>query len=268
MNRKYKAMLFALPALLVPVIEIPLVLWARATFLAMHPDYLKEPPTISRAINDPSVGVPFADIILVIAALVMIALPILLLSYALAISRLDLRPARRSLMYVLLFLVFTFQVAASTGMIITTQYSFDIDHDLHMLGSYIFFFFQAINVLVSATLCRLLLDQQQKHAIPDHEWQFPPIMHRIRFRFAMLVVFLAVLFGVLFVAKDYPLPIDPYVVQVIYTQSEVIVIASFVVFFGSYAVDIYHMVQHGKLRAPRHPPSVLHTNACQAGKHS
>ena len=39
-------------------------------FLAKHPDYLDDPPTISRAINDPAVGVPFADLILVITALI------------------------------------------------------------------------------------------------------------------------------------------------------------------------------------------------------
>jgi hypothetical protein len=248
LSRRRTALLFALPAFLVPVIEIPLVLWARASFLAMHPDYMDDPPTISHAINDPSVGLPFGDLILVITALVMMALPTLLLSYALAISRLNLSPARRAGMYMLLFLMFAFQITASTGMVLTTQYSFDTNHDMHMLGSYIFFSFQATTTLVAAILCRVLLHQQQKHAIPDHEWQFRPVMHRFRFRFAILVVGLTALFGVLFIIKDYPLPISPYAVQVIYTQFEVIVIASFVLFFGSYAVDIYHMVRHRKLR--------------------
>lgn len=247
-TRKHAALLFALPALLVPVIEIPLVLWARATFLSMHPDYMDDPPTISRAINDPSVGLPFADVILVITAMVMMALPLLLLAYALAISRLDISPARRRLMYGLLFLFFAFQIIASTGMVITTQYTFATGHDLHMLGSYIFFSFQAVTTLVAATLCRLLLHHQREHDIPDHEWQFRPAMHRFRVRFAMLVVVLAFAFGILFVLKDYKLPVSAYLVQLFFTQTEVIVIASFVVFFGSYCVDIYHAVRHNRLR--------------------
>ena len=254
MNRRRTAIFFALPALLVPVIEIPLVLWARAAFLAMHPDYLDDPPTISRAINDPSVGLPFADLILVITAMIMMALPIMLLSYARAISRLHLSPARRYMLYGLLFLFFAFQITASTGMVITTQYSFDINRDMHMLGSYIFFSFQAITTLVAAVLCHILLRHQTRHAIPDHEWEFRAFMHRFRVRFAMVVVGLAVLFGILYVAKDYDWPISPYVVQVAYTQSEVIVIASFVVFFGSYSLDIYHAIRHGKLRRAARPP--------------
>ena len=259
MSRRRTALLFALPAILVPVIEIPLVLWARATFLAMHPDYLDDPPTISRAINDPSVGVPFADLILVITALIMTALPIMLLSYARAISRLHLSPSRRNMLYGLLFLFFVFQITASTGMVITTQYSFDIDHDLHMLGSYMFFCFQATTILVAAVLCHILLRHQTRHAIPDHEWQFRASMHRFRVRFAMVVVGLAALYGIFYVAKDYEWPISPYVVRVIYTQSEVIVIASFVVFLGSYSLDIYHAILHGGLSRPRQPSITAHT---------
>lgn len=246
--RKGAAILLALPAVLVPMIYIPLVLWARETFLAMHPDYLDDPPTISRAINDPSVGLPFADLILVITALIMMSLPLMLFAYGLAIARLNISRRRRVSMYALLFLFFVLQIIASTGMVVTTQYSFDENHDMHMLGSYVFFFFQAITIFVAATLCRLLLHQQQKHAIPDHDWQFRPFMHLFRFRFALLIVALAATFGILFVAKDHELPISPYVVQVIYTQCEVVVIGCFVLFLGSYAFDIYHMIRNDRLR--------------------
>ena len=132
-----------------------------------------------------------------------------------------------------------------------------------MLGSYAFFFFQAITILVAATLCKLLLHQQQRHAIPGHEWQFRPAMHLFRFRFAVLIVALAGVFGILFVAKDYPLPISRYAVQVIYTQCEVIVIACYVLFVGSYAVDIHQMIRDDKLRlAPPAAPAA----ARQAGR--
>lgn len=251
MNRRRTALLFALPALLVPVIEIPLVLWARATFLAMHPNYMDDPPTISRAINDPSVGVPFADLILVITGLIMMAMPVMLLAYGFAISRLNLSPRRRALMYGLLLLVLVFQLTASTGMVLTTQYSFDIDHDMHMLGSYVFFAFQATTILIAATLCRMLLHHQTKAAIPDHEWHFRRGMHLFRFRFALLIVGLALLFGFLFVIKDHPLPVSGYAVQVLYTQVEVIVIACFVLFLGSYGIDTYHMIRHRKLKLGR-----------------
>jgi len=256
LTRNRVALLFALPALLVPVIEIPLVLWARASFIALNPEYMNDPPTISRSINDPAVGGPFADIILLITALILLVTPLLIWAYALAIARLTLNRGHRSLMYVLLFLVFVLQIVASTGMVMTTQFTFAINHDLHMMGSYIFFFFQALTILIAATLCRMLLAQQQRQGIPNGEWQFSPAMHRFRFRFALVIIGLVVLYGILFVAKDHSLPISQYVVQVIYTQCEVIVIACYVLFVGSYAVDIHQMIRDDKLRlAPPAAPA-------------
>ena len=49
-------------------------------------------------------------------------------------------------------------------------------------------------------------------------------------------------------AGNHALPISDYIVQVAYTQCEVIVIACYVLFLGSYAVDINHMVRHDTLR--------------------
>lgn len=255
LNRNRAAALLALPALMVPAIEIPLVLWARAKFVELHPDYLNDPPTISRSINDPTVGAPFADLILVITALILMVVPVLAWSYALAISRLTLGRGRRLLMYGLLFMVLGCQVTASAGMVLTTQFTFAIDHDMHMLGSYVFFAFQALTILMAAALCRLLHAEQQRHGIADSDWQFRPAMHRFRFRFAWVIAALVVLYGILFVLKDHTLPISDYLVQVAYTQCEVIVIACYVLFLGSYGVDIHHMVRNDRLRSPAGEPA-------------
>lgn len=253
LTRNRAAVLLALPALMVPAIEIPLVLWARAKFVALNPDYLNDPPTISRSINDPVVGAPFANLILVITALILMVLPLLIWAYARAISRLALGRGRRVLMYFLLLMISIFQVTASAGMVMTTQFTFAIDHDMHMIGSYVFFAFQALTILLAATLCRMLHGGQKRQGIADHEWQFLPAMHRFRFRFALLIMGLVVLYGVLFVLKDQSLPISDYVVQVAYTQCEVIVIGCYVLFLGSYAVDIHHMVRQGQLRPGQLP---------------
>jgi hypothetical protein len=247
LTRNRTAMLFALPALLVPVIEIPLVLWARFSFISLHPDYINDPPTISRSINDPAVGGPFANIILVITALILMATPVLVWSYAKAISQLTLSRSRRAVMLVLLLLLLVFQIAASAGMVLTTQFTFAIDHDLHMLGSYIFFCLQALTIVIAGTLCRMLHGEQRRQGIPDGEWQFLPVMHRVRFRFAMVILALVATYGILFVLKDHALPISAYIVQVAYTQCEVIVIACYVLFLGSYGIDISDMARRGKL---------------------
>lgn len=249
LTRKQAAALVALPAVLVPIIEIPLVLWARATFLSRHPDYLDEPPTISRSINDPFVGAPFADLILFITAMIAIMTPILVWSYALAISRLELSRPRRAILHLLLLLFLVFQITASTGMVVTTQYTFDINHDLHMVGSYLFFAFQALAILMAATLCRLLHGEHRKQEIDDDAWQFRPAMHRFRFRFALVIVGLVVLYGILFAVKDHIPPAGAYAFQIVYTQCEVIVIGCYVLFLGTYGVDVYDMVHRGKLPA-------------------
>lgn len=258
-RRRWSAALVAMPAVLVPLIEVPLVIWARSTFLALNPDYVDDPPTISRAINDPAVGVLFSNLILVITALLMLVVPVIVWSYALAIARVAPGGARRNGMHVLLLLFLLFQLAASTGMVLTTQFTFDTDHHMHMVGSYIFFFFQALAIVVAATLCRMLHRGKAELGIADAEWQFRPFMHRVRFRFAMLIVGLVAFYGVLFVAKDHALPFGAYMVQVLYTQCEVIVIGCYVLFLGTYAVDIYDSVQHGRLKrrlAAPAPPAV------------
>jgi hypothetical protein len=248
LTRHRVAVLLALPALLVPAIELPLVLWARFTFISLHPEYYVDPPTISRAINDPSVGGPFAHLILLITALIFAVVPVVILAYMAAISRLTLSRGQRLLMYVLLVLFLFLQLAASAGMVLTTQYTFATDGNLHMLGSYIFFVFQSLSIVSAASLCRMLLHQKRKHAIADHAWQFRAAMHRFRFRFAMLIVTLILLYGILFVLKNHVPDAMYYMVQVAYTQCEVVVIGAFVIFLGSYAVDIHHMVREDTLR--------------------
>ncbi len=247
-TRNRIAVLCALPALMVPGIELPLVLWARHSFLALHPDYMDDPPTISRAINDPLVGTPFARLILVITALIAAVVPVLAWAYLAAIARSEAGRARRHTMYALLAAMLVCQVAASFGMVLTTQYTFATDGDLHMEGSYVFFVFQALAILVGASLCRMLLHEKRRLAIPDADWHFHPAMHRFRFFFGLVIASLAILYGVLFVLKDHALPISAYAVQVVYTQTEVVVIGCFVLFLGSYAIDIHHMVRNDKLR--------------------
>ena len=259
-NRKWVALLFALPSLLVPAIEIPLVLWARATFLELHPDYTEEPPTVSRAINDPSIGTLFADLNLLINFLILVVMPILIWAYVLAVWRSQLSRGWRMAMYALLALFLVFQVIASIGVVVLTQYTFDTNDHLHMLGSYFFFTFQALTILTAALLCGTLLAQQRKLEIPHDEWHFRPGMHRFRVRFGVLIGVLASFYGVLFIIKDWTLPISDYAVHVIYTQLEVVIISCFVLFLGSYAVDIHHMISRDKLRlGPRPAPRQIDT---------
>lgn len=249
LTRSRAALLIALPALLVPAIEIPLVFWARQEFLDLHPGYADEPPTISRAISEPVIGGPFASLHLLITALILITLPVLAWAYLHAIARLPLEATRRRLMQAVLVLFLLCQVVACFGTVLTTQFTFANNEPLHMLGSYIFFVAQALAILLAATLCRLLLHQQQKHGIDGEAWPFRPGMHRFRFRFALAITLLSIGYGVLFFIKDWPLPVSSYAVHTVYTQWEVVVVTCFVLFLGSYALDIRDMVHRDKLPA-------------------
>ena len=239
--------MLAMPAILVPAIEIPLVIWARNAFLARNPDYIDDPPTISRAISDPLIGGPFSGMILVITALILMALPMIIWAYSVAINRLSLNRGATVVMQGFLVFILVCQLAASAGMVLTTQYTFANNGDLHMLGSYIFFAFQALTILMAATLCGILLHQKQKLGITGKSWPFRPNMHRFRFLFGLSSACLTIMYGVLFVIKDGTLPVSAYAVQLAYTQCEVLVISSFVLFLGSYGVDIHHIVREDKL---------------------
>lgn len=260
LTRRRAAMVLALPAFLVPAIEIPLVLWARHAFLSANGETLEDPATISLAISDPAIGGIFANIILVIAALVLTAMPVIVWAYLAAIARLPASAGRRHVMWALLGFFCIGQIVATAGLVLTTQYTFSNGHDLHMLGSYIFFPAQALALLAAAVLCRMLLGRQQAFGIGAEAWPFRPGMHRFRFRFALVMIFFAVSFGVLFVIKDWPLPLHPETVHLLYTQSEVLVVICYLLFFGSYSLDILEMVREGRLH-PRlgspEPPAAV-----------
>ena len=166
-------------------------------------------------------------------------------------------------MWALLAFFTVAQLIACFGMVLTTQYTFANNDDLHMLGSYIFFPAQALALLGAAILCRLLLQQCETHGIPGEHWPFRPGMHRFRFRFAVVVVLLAASYGVLYVVKDWSLPVSNYVAHVIYTQCEVVVIASYVLFIGSYSIDLLDMVSNDRLR-PRPSPDAAGPHAATA----
>lgn len=243
-------MIVALPPALVPAVEIPLILWARHASISSNPDYLHKPPTISRAISDPEIGGIFADLNLVIAVLVCISMPMILWAYLRAMDQLLTRRPSRFILWAILAFFCLGQITASLGMVLATQYTFSNGHDLHMLGSYIFFPTQALALVAAAILCRILFLQKQKYGFSAEAWPFRSGMHLFRYRFSFLIIFFAVCFGVLYVIKGWNLPISAYAVRVLYTQSEVLVISSYVLFFGSYSLDILKMMNQKNTTAP------------------
>lgn len=228
----------ALAALMVSLIQIPALLLVRAAFLDLHPDYLDDPPTISRAINDPLVGVPFARGIWVTSLLLAVAVPVIVVLFWRAVNAARLGARARLFWRAAILAAAAGQVAASVGMNLLADFTFRTNHDMHMLGSYVFFAAQALTILIAACLCRAL-------AARGPVGYLLPFMQRLRFRLGMVVVGLALAYLFLFFAKDWDLPVPHYGVQVAYTQCEVAVISAFMLFLSSFSVDIWAMARGG-----------------------
>jgi hypothetical protein len=224
--------LAAIAAVMVPVVQIPALVWARETFLALNPAYLLDPPTISRAISDPRVGEPFGSLILVITLLLCFAVPFILVSYWQSASNLHHSSRARWMLRLGVMAAGLSEVAALIGLNMLTTNTFAVNGDLHMLGSYIFFAAQVLAIAIGALLCRSLVNRA-----PDG-WLMPS-MQRLRFPMGMAVLALTLVYLGLFVGKDHNSLFPQYAVQLVYVQCEVLVISCFMLFLATYGVDLW-----------------------------
>ncbi len=241
----------ALIAILVPLLEIPTLIWARLAFFQLHPDYAaRTPPTISRAISEPLIGDPFAVLILFVTALIAIAVVPIAIGYRNAIHAAHApgsKPRRFELS--LLALMLAIQVVASTGMVVCTQYTFANGHDLHMAGSYAFFFGQATVILISGRLSASLAnaamltgDAGMTRGISLRQFTLDAKeTHRHRARAAKWIVGIALVFFALFIAKDLPLPVDAHAVRTAFTIMEIVTISALMIYLGLFAPDLYRI---------------------------
>lgn len=240
----------ALAAILVPLLEIPTLIWARLTFFQLHPDYAaRTPPTISRAISDPIIGDPFAMLILFVTALIAIAVLPIAIGYrnSIHLAHPPGSRARRSSLR-LLAAMLALQVLASAGMVVCTQYTFANGHDLHMAGSYVFFFGQATVILMSGHLSANIAKTApaatqtwtaQRFSLGN--FTLDAGMHRRRARASRWVVAIALIFFALYIAKDLPLPIDSHGVRTAFTITEIATISALMLYLGMFAPELYRI---------------------------
>ncbi|WP_249690328.1 Frag1/DRAM/Sfk1 family protein [Stappia sp. WLB 29] len=234
----------SLPVVLVPASAIYMMVWARWTFYERHPDYIQHSaPTVSRAITDPYIGDPFAAAILGVA--VVIALAILPISYAFygAISaRAGHLPKVAAGLRRMMAVFLVMQVLGTSGMVICTQVTFRHDHDLHMLGSYLFFVFQALSILMSGIITTRLL------RLPDtgrpSYLRLGSRYTRLRRTLAFATAGLAGIYVVLFLVKGLDLPVTEYTIYYIYTVQEIVTISAYIVQVMLYAPEVYRIARN------------------------
>ncbi|MGR3714481.1 MAG: hypothetical protein ACU0A6_15325 [Shimia sp.] len=210
-----------------------LIYVARWDFSAFHPErVVNKPPTISRAIEDPRIGVPFAEW-MAICAPVLLAGVALLVWYAWSELRRNgsadgatlRRIARFSVVLVLL------QAMASVGMIILSHYRFPDHHGMHMAGSYLFFFSQALVVFTGQLLSNAY------GRLPPEGRVILPVMVRFRRAYIWVPVALAFVYLGCFVLKDFDLGALKSPLYVVYTSTEPVLLSSFLFYVFSYAPD-------------------------------
>ena len=236
-------LLLAAPVVIVPGSAIAMMIWARWAFYQRHPDYVQQSaPTISRAISDPFIGEPFAAVILAVACVIALALVPLCNAYFATIRlRTEGDPAARTSLRRLMYVFIAVQVCGTLGMVVCTQVTFRQSHDIHMVGSYFFFVFQAIAILLSGIVATRLVHLRSRQGCPY--LRLESRYSRIRRYLAFVTVGLALFYLVLFAIKGLDLPVPEYDVYNFYTIHEIVTISAYIFHFMLYAPEVFRMTR-------------------------
>ena len=232
----------SLPLAIVPGSAIAMMVWARLAFYQRHPDYIMESaPTISRAISDPFIGGPFAMTILAVTGVIFTALVFLSRAFQVTIAHVwrD-NPAQARRCGRLSRIMIACQVVGSSGMVLCTQYTFDNGHDLHMLGSYLFFIFQMLAIGMNGFLCTRIVRADNGSPWPDAA--LSPAATRFRVMLSKVVIVTALIYFTLFAIKRMDLPVTEYTIYYVYTVQEIITISAFILYLMTFSLDTYRLV--------------------------
>lgn len=216
------------------------IYYSRATFIALHPEYVAvEPPTISRAISDPLIGVPFHF---------WVSLSGLLLVFgvywnALFYWRLhkDIAQAGQKLERVVRIAapsIVAFQALSGVGMYLLSGYRFPDHHETHMVGSYTFFISQAIVVLIGTVVSTSMLSDKSALMRLHAAGFLHPGMVRLRKWSGVVCLALTVCYIGLFQAKNMDFGVLNAAVYVAYTSVEPALITCFLLFLGLFQTDL------------------------------
>jgi hypothetical protein len=234
----------SLLAALIPITFVILVVnfwiyYARYLYIRRHPvESVELPPTISKAISDPAIGDPFAVWISTSAILLFVACILLArFKWMLAESLPEDQRRIRFQLKAAFVGVVLFQLLTSIGMIMLSWFPLSRSRDLHMLGSYIFFISQAISILLMTLISARLKQDSGARAIFHREHGIASSIWAIRTALGCISVFLALMFALLFVVKDFDLEHKRQVQQV-YVLAEPALISSFLLVLASYYVDL------------------------------
>jgi hypothetical protein len=219
---------------------------ARFDFIALHPEYVAEkPPTISRAISDPLIGEPFAfwiGLSAIVLAFGVISLGLLYIRSARVIGTINRRAA--FIIIVTTFFGVASQLASSTGMIMLSRYTFFNNHDLHMIGSYMFFSGQTLLILIFGCLNLWMARRPEINGMLEGAHLLNPALTRIRAYWGPAVTAFAVVFLLLFFLKGFEFSFGNEELYLAYVLSEPAAISGYLSFLALYLIDLALIIQN------------------------
>lgn len=206
---------------------------SRIFFAQRNPEYVaRKPPTISRAISDPSVGEPFAFWVSLSAGVLIIGAIafFLFLTFELKKGTTGSKAAR-NWVYVFGGIAVLLQAIACIGMVILSNFRFPHDNDLHMFGSFMFFIAQALMVLsLNVTTGRY---HDLSVSRPLNPW-----MVRLRYRLVWVSLGGPLFYLFLFLAKDFDLGALHKPVYQTYVLTEPVLISYFLALGTTFYIDL------------------------------
>jgi hypothetical protein len=232
------SILIAAPALLVPIIVVIDMFWARHAFYEGNAKaFATGSPTISRAISEPAIAQKFAVTISVAAvmlALVCWRIIVLYDSTIAATFRHDLH--RRVIARSLLVLVAIMEACSIIGMV---SLSWLTERSLHIGSSYLFFFGQALAILCSGLICLMLrFARELDDANGSLENRLSPNLSKWRSRAAPAIAAAALVFWCLFLIRDTYAQV-PYWLDRTFSSLELVLIVSFLFYLATFSPELY-----------------------------
>lgn len=207
-----------------------LIYRARIVFAVLHPEYVSEQPaTISRALSAPQVGEPFAIWMAICAPILFVGVSALV--YGAWREQARTGPTDRGIFWLSLIVVLL-QAMASVGMVLLSHYRFPDHHEMHMVGSYLFFFSQAFVVVFGEFLSRRHGALEEGRSFMDKRGG------NLRRVYIWVPVCLGVAYLFLFVIKGYDLGPISVPLYAAYTVTEPMLLSSFLGYVLSYHFDM------------------------------
>lgn len=222
----------------VVIVVNSLIYSARWQFINFHPARTAhKPPTISRAISDVRVGEPFADWMAICAPLLFVGVALLALA-GLRELMASGSPSRATLLRISILtgLLILVQGMAAIGMVMLSQFRFPDHHQLHMSGSYLFFFSQAFVVVLGELVSRSYAK------LPPEGRLLLPKMAQLRTLYVKIPIVLGVIYLALFVLKGFDLGAFSHPLYIGYVSVEPVLLSAFLFYVLAFVPDCLSVI--------------------------